>query len=87
MLRYRRARIPWAADFFTVNAYRRQRLVTDTELLHTLRKALQWVRTEHPFRIDAQVVLTDYLHTAWTLPRLTSALKPSNPLRRSGSAP
>lgn len=68
MSRYRPARTPGATYFFTVNSYRRQRLLTDGELLYALREAMRRVRAEHPFRIDAMVVLPDHLHAVWTLP-------------------
>jgi putative transposase len=68
MSRYRRSRTLGATYFFTINTYRRQRLLTDGEMLCALREALQRVRAKHPFRIDAMVVLPDHLHTIWTLP-------------------
>lgn len=34
----------------------------------SLRKAIQSVRKEHPFCIDAWVLLPDHLHCIWTLP-------------------
>jgi putative transposase len=33
-----------------------------------LREAIEKVRTQHPFQIDAWVLLPDHLHTIWTLP-------------------
>ena len=33
-----------------------------------LREAIQHVRKQHPFKIDAIVLLPDHFHTIWTLP-------------------
>lgn len=33
-----------------------------------LREAFATVKQRHPFRIDAMVILPDYLHCLWTLP-------------------
>lgn len=52
MSRYRRVRTPGAAYFFTVNTYRRQRLLTDSEVLCALREAMRLIRAERPFQID-----------------------------------
>lgn len=68
MPRYRRSHAPGTTYFFTVNTYRRQRLLTHPEVLATLRNTLRAVHDQHPFRIDALVVLPDHLHTLWTLP-------------------
>jgi putative transposase len=68
MSRYRRSRVPGTTYFFTVNTYRRQRILTLPEVFVTLRNALRAVRDQHPFRIDALAVLPDHLHTLWTLP-------------------
>jgi len=37
-------------------------------VLSALRQALRSVRQQHPFKIDAMVVLPDHMHTIWTLP-------------------
>ena len=64
---YRRAHLPGATYFFTVNlADRRQRLLT--EHVNALRAAFRLARVRHPFAIDAIVILPDHLHTIWTLP-------------------
>ena len=67
MTSYRRARIPGATYFFTVNlADRHSTLLVDR--INDLRNALRYVRTRHPFLIDAMVVLPEHLHAIWTLP-------------------
>ena len=67
MTGYRRNFIAGGCFFFTVNlAERRLRLLT--EHIDELRNALRKVRRQHPFTIDAMVVLPDHLHAVWTLP-------------------
>jgi putative transposase len=67
MPNYRRARVPGATYFFTVAlAERGGRLLVENIAL--LRDALRATRCDHPFRIDAMVVLPDHLHAVWTLP-------------------
>ena len=68
MVNYRRNYITGGTYFFTVNLYHR-----DTELLtryiQALREAFRSTKQQHPFRIDAIVILPDHLHTLWTLPK------------------
>jgi putative transposase len=67
MTGYRRNFIAGGCFFFTVNlADRRQSLLT--EHIDELRNAFRKVRQQHPFTIDAMVVLPDHLHAVWTLP-------------------
>ena len=47
---------------------RRQRLLTDAPVKLALRQAIQTVRRQRPFRIEAWVLLPDHLHAIWTLP-------------------
>lgn len=66
-MKYRRATTAGASYFFTVNlADRRQSLLTEN--IEILRTATRNVRQNHPFHVDAMVVLPDHLHTIWTLP-------------------
>ena len=64
---YRRARIPGACYFFTVNLRDRHSdlLVREIELL---RACVRSVHERHPFHIDAWVVLPEHMHCLWTLP-------------------
>ena len=56
MTRYRRAFVPGATYFFTVNlADRRATLLVDH--IDLLRDAIRYTRKRHPFDIDAMVVL------------------------------
>jgi REP-associated tyrosine transposase len=67
MTDYRRNFIPGGSFFFTVNlAERRLRLLT--EHIDTLRIAFRETRQNHPFTIEAMVVLPDHLHVVWTMP-------------------
>ena len=64
---YRRARVPGATYFFTVNLRDRRSglLVREVELL---RATVRATKARHPFHIDAWVVLPDHMHCLWTLP-------------------
>ena len=66
-MRYRRAGIPGASYFFTVNLAERNRALL-VDHADVLRAVIREVRSRHPFRIDAMVVLPDHLHAMWTLP-------------------
>ena len=68
MTQYRRASVPGATWFFTVNLAERHgnRLLVDE--IDTLRAAIRAVQAAHSFRIDAAVSLPDHLHCIWTLP-------------------
>lgn len=66
--RYRRASVAGATYFFTVVAYRRQAILCDAAIRHALRAAIESVRVNYPFEIDAWVLLPDHLHCMWTLP-------------------
>lgn len=67
MTAYRRLRIEGGCYFFTAAlADRRATVLTDH--IDLLRVSVQAVRSEHPFRIEAMVVLPDHIHAVWTLP-------------------
>ena len=66
-MRYRRARVPGGTYFFTVNLAERKRTLL-VDHIDDLRNAVRKVLTDHPFCIDAMVVLPDHLHAVWTLP-------------------
>jgi putative transposase len=67
MSNYRRARVPGATYFFTVNLRDRRSnlLVREIDLL---RATVRATRARHPFHIDAWVVLPEHMHCIWTLP-------------------
>ncbi|BAZ92717.1 transposase [Thiohalobacter thiocyanaticus] len=67
MTQYRRHYVAGGTYFFTVTlADRSSRLLT--EQIALLRRAVRETRLEHPFNIDAIVILPDHLHAIWTLP-------------------
>lgn len=68
MSRYRRSLAGGATFFFTVNTYRRTRLLTYPNVRAALRDAIERTRSTLPFTIDAWVLLPDHLHAIWTLP-------------------
>jgi putative transposase len=67
MTDYRRYRIDGGTYFFTVNLTDRNRTLL-TEHIDTLREAFRGVKKDHPFEIDAIVIMPEHLHTVWTLP-------------------
>ena len=68
MPNYRRARVEGGTYFFTVNTFRRQPFLTDMDVRAALRAGIATVRAEHPFVIEAWVLLADHMHALWTLP-------------------
>jgi len=64
---YRRARVPGATYFFTVNLRDRTSdlLIREIDLL---RETVRATKARHPFHIDAWVVLPEHMHCLWTLP-------------------
>ena len=67
-MQYRRAKIPGATYFFTLNAADRQgRILVDH--VKELGQSLRRVQARHPFKLDAIVVLPEHLHMLMTLPR------------------
>ena len=68
MTEYRRASIPGATWFFTVNLAERKGNRLLVAEVDSLRKAFRSVQAVHVFRVDAAVILPDHLHCIWTLP-------------------
>jgi len=68
MPNYRRAKISGGTYFFTVVTYRRRPLFQYPESRHMLRDVVIKTQKQHPFRVDAWVLLPDHLHCIWTLP-------------------
>lgn len=68
MTSYRRYRIKGGTYFFTVNLLdRRSSLLI--QQIQLLRNSMRRVKLNHPFNIDAMVVLPDHLHCILTLPQ------------------
>uniref|UniRef100_UPI00405617D1 REP-associated tyrosine transposase n=1 Tax=Candidatus Electronema sp. TaxID=2698783 RepID=UPI00405617D1 len=68
MPNYRRADVKGGTYFFTVVTFRRQTFLCDEPVRTALRQAIERTRQEHPFTIEAMVLLPDHLHCIWTLP-------------------
>jgi putative transposase len=68
MSRYRRSLAEGATHFFIVNTYHRKALLTHPQIRTALHEAIERVREQLPFKIDAWVLLPDHLHAIWTLP-------------------
>jgi putative transposase len=68
-MEYRRAYVKGGCYFFTVNlADRKSDLLV--QHIDLLRNAIKIVKENHPFTVNAIVVLPDHLHCIWTLPEL-----------------
>lgn len=68
MTEYRRAIIEGATYFFTVNCTDRQGNHLLIDNIDLLRQSFRKVKSGHPFKIHAIVVLPDHLHCVWTMP-------------------
>nr|WP_313931833.1 MULTISPECIES: hypothetical protein [Nostoc] len=68
-MQYRRATVEGGTYFFTLVTYHRQRLFDLPSNVSLLRNAFRHVMEQHPFIIDAFVLLPDHLHCIWTLPQ------------------
>src|SRR5215510_9737528 len=68
MATFRRSIVPGATYFFTVNTHQRIKVLTNAPFYSGLKNALTQIKAEHPFTIDAFVLLPDHLHCIWTLP-------------------
>jgi putative transposase len=66
-MHYRRANIKGGTYFFTLNlADRKKTLLTDE--IDNLRATINSVKKNHPFQINALVILPEHLHALLTLP-------------------
>lgn len=68
MRTYTRACVPGATYFFTVNLADRHGNDLLTQHIDALREAFRVTKLDHPFVIEAMVVLPDHLHCLWHLP-------------------
>ena len=66
-MRYRRAIVPGATYFFTVNLQNRKSNLL-IKKIDVLRYVFKKVQQKHPFYIDAIVILPDHWHMVMTLP-------------------
>jgi REP-associated tyrosine transposase len=67
-MRYRRSQTQGAIFFFTVVTCDRKKLLCADDNALRLKQAIEAVKVDHPFVVDAIVVLPDHLHCIWTLP-------------------
>jgi putative transposase len=65
---YRRIFRPGGTYFFTIVTHLRRRLLADEANVQLLKATVAQIRQQHPFEIDAAVVLPDHIHFIWTLP-------------------
>lgn len=68
VMQYRRAQTPGGTYFFTLVTFSLRNLLYIPENVDLLRAALRAVKSTHPFKIDAFVLLPNHLHCIWTLP-------------------
>jgi putative transposase len=68
MPNYRRAYRPGGTFFFTLVTYGRAPFLCEELARTMLHEAIAACGRNHPFAIDAMVLLPDHLHTIWTLP-------------------
>lgn len=66
-MQYRRTRIAGGTYFFTVNLAEGSKTFL-IDYVDILRDIFRQVKSRHPFKIDAIVILPDHLHAIWTLP-------------------
>lgn len=67
-MQYRRAKTPGSSYFFTVVTHNRRPILCESENIDLLRDSFRKVIHQHPFTIDAIVILPNHLHCVWTLP-------------------
>jgi len=68
MPHYIRARVDGGTYFFTGVTYARRRFLISESSRSALREAIAAARRNHPFRIEAWVLLPEHFHCIWTLP-------------------
>ena len=69
MPNYRRVYVPDGTVFLTVVTHRREPILHGPDSVARLRRAVEQVMIEAPFRILAAVVLPDHAHLLWSLPQ------------------
>jgi putative transposase len=66
---YRRTQISGGTYFFTLVTYNRLRTFNRPDCIALLRESFKQVKKEHPFTIEAIVILPDHIHCMLTLPQ------------------
>ena len=67
-MNYRRSRTKGAAFFFTVVTEHRRGIFSSFENINLIGLALDHVKGNYPFQMDAFVILPDHIHCIWTMP-------------------
>lgn len=67
-MRYRRSQAGGATFFFTVVTYNRNKILCLDENTELIKDAFAMVKHDHPFKIEAFVMLPDHIHCIWKLP-------------------
>ncbi len=67
-MKYRRVIVPGGTFFFTLVTYSRQPILVNEIAVALLREAFRYTLKQHPFTIDACVILPDHMHFLWTMP-------------------
>jgi putative transposase len=67
-MKYRRAKVAGGTYFFTVVTHNRRQFLCEPENIDLLRDAFRYVKSSHPFIIDAIAILPEHIHCIWTLP-------------------
>ena len=78
---YRRWRELGATYFFTVITADRRPIFGNEPTIALLRAGIAYTQHNHPFQIDAAVILPDHLHMLWTLP---PTIPPNSPAWNAG---
>ncbi len=68
MPNYRRAYVEGRTYFFTVVTYNRNKILCTEDNQKNLEASINETCEEHPFVIDAWVLLPDHVHFIWKLP-------------------
>lgn len=68
MPEYRRSNVAGGTYFFTLVTHQRKPLLLHPPVRAALREAIEYVRANRPFTVEAWVLLPDHLHCIWTLP-------------------
>lgn len=68
MRTYTRAKVPGGVYFFTVNLAERRGNDLLVRHIAALREAFRLTQRDHPFEMEAVVILPDHLHCLWRLP-------------------
>ena len=68
MRTYKRIKIEGGCYFFTVVLARRRKNNLLVQNIDTLRESFKQIQRDHPFTMDAVVILPNHLHCIWQLP-------------------